>query len=112
MSLKCGQSCILCNILDYGKSRCGTTQECETLMGLGCISDDILNSTSFDKWFIWLLKTFDICNCLFSPLSISLFAVSWLTKVESDPLSNKAFVLTLKLSFDKITGISFMMTVN
>ena len=49
MSLKCGQSCILCNILDYGKSRCGTTQECETLMGLGCISDDILNSTSFDK---------------------------------------------------------------
>ena len=68
--------------------------------------DDMLNSTSFDKWFIWVLKTFHICNCLFSPLRLSLYAVSWLPKVESDPLSNKAFVLTLKLPFDKITGIT------
>ena len=49
MSRRCGQSCILCNILDFCKSRCGTTQECETLMGLGWMSDDMLNSTNFDK---------------------------------------------------------------
>ena len=66
----------------------------------------MLISTSFDKWFVWVLKTCDFCNCLFSPLSLSLSAVSWLTKVETDPLSNKAFVLILKPLFDKITGMT------
>ena len=107
MSLRCGQSCILCNISGFSKSRCGTTQECENLMGLGCMSDDMSNLTSFDKWFVWVLKTFEFCNCLFSPLSVSLSAVSWQTKVESDSVSDKAFVLTLKLPFDKISGTNW-----
>ena len=49
MSQRRVQSCTLFNILDFGNYRCGTTQEYETLMGLGCMFDDMLNSTSFDK---------------------------------------------------------------
>ena len=49
---------ILCNIqlnfltfliYDFCTFRCGTTQECETSMELECMSDDMLNWTSFYK---------------------------------------------------------------
>ena len=36
-------------IYDFCTFRCGTTQECETSMELECMSDDILNWTSFYK---------------------------------------------------------------
>ena len=43
-------SCILCNILDFGMSGCGT-QKFEILMGLGRMSEDMLNSKMFGQWF-------------------------------------------------------------
>ena len=104
MSFRCGQLCILCNILDFGMSGCGT-QKFEILMGLGRMSEDMLNSRIFGQWFTWVLKTFHISNCLFSLFSLSSSAVSSLTRVGWDLLCIKAFVLTLKLLFNKIIGV-------